>query len=187
MDGSQVLLNIIYFNGQLKDGLANLKWTTTNETNDLKYSIERSSDQANFEVVGTVNARAPQGLGATYNFIDSKPVSAATYYRIRMVSGSSQKISSVVLLSDEEINFDVRSLVNPFSSQLSFQMLVPNNDIATFTLVDMYGRIIKQQKQNISQGLNNISIYDLSTLAVAAYTLKIQYADKMVIKQVLKK
>ena len=108
------------------------------------------------------------------------------YYRIRIVSGSNQKISSVILLSNTEINFDVRSLVNPFSTQLSFEMIVPGNDIAAFTLVDMYGRIIKQQKQNVTQGLNTINIYDLNNLPVAAYTLKIQYADKMVIKQVIK-
>ena len=178
--------NIIYFNGQLKDGLANLKWTTTNETSDIKYVIERSSDQVNFDVAGIVNARATQGLGATYNFIDPKTISGMVYYRIRIVSGSNQKISSVILLSNTEINFDVRSLVNPFSTQLSFEMIVPGNDIAAFTLVDMYGRIIKQQKQNVTQGLNTINIYDLNNLPVAAYTLKIQYADKMVIKQVIK-
>ena len=179
-------VNIIYFNGQLNDGLANLKWLTANESSNLEYVIERSYDQVSFEVVGTVNAHGAEGSGATYSFIDMKPVSAPTYYRIRMVSGNNQKISQVILLSNTEINFDVRSVINPFSNQLSLQMAVPNNNIAIFTLFDMYGRAIRQQKQIVTQGLNNIDMHDLGSLPVAAYTLKIQYADKMVVKVVIK-
>src|SRR5579871_942068 len=180
-------VNIIYFNGQLKNGFANLKWSASNEMSNLKYFVERSSDQINFEPIGTLNAQNISNADATYNFIDPKPVSSAVYYRIRMVSGDKQKISSIILLSNSQIDFNVPSLINPFNSQLSFEMIVPNNDIATLTLIDMYGRIIKQQKQNVYQGENNIYIYDLGTLSVAAYTLKIQYADKIVVKQVMKK
>jgi hypothetical protein len=179
--------NFIYVNGQLKDGLANLKWLTVNESGNIQYVVERSSDQVTFEIAGTVSAHIAQESEMPYNFIDTKPVSDAAYYRIRMVSGNNQKISQVILLSTSEINFDVRSLINPFSNQLSFQMAVPNNDIASLTLVDIYGRIIRQQKQDVTQGLNNIIMYDLGNLPVAAYTLKIQYADKMVIKLVIKK
>jgi hypothetical protein len=179
-------VDIIYFNGQLSDGLANLKWQTSNETNNLQYVIERSNDQVSFEAVGTVNAHGPEGSGGTYSFIDSKPVTAPTYYRIRMVSGNNQKFSHLVLLSSTEINFDVKSVINPFSNQLSLQMAVPNNDIAIITLFDRFGRVIKQQKQPVTQGLNNINMRDLGNLPMAAYTLKIQYADKMVVKVVIK-
>lgn len=179
-------VNIIYFNGQVKEGLANLKWVTANESGNIQYVIERSSDQISFEAVGTINAHGAEGSGASYSFVDAKPVSSATYYRIRIVSGSNQKISQLILLSNTEINFDVRSVINPFSNQLSLQMTVPNNDIAIFTLFDMFGRVIRQQKQSVTQGLNNINMYDLGTLPKTAYTLKIQYEDKMVVKVVIK-
>jgi hypothetical protein len=180
-------VSIIYFNGQLSNGLANLKWTTTNETAGIQYVIERSADQINFETVGVVSASSLEGSGSTYNFIDPKPVSSVVYYRIRITNGINQKLSTVVMLSSSEIDFGVRSLINPFSSEISFEMTAPDNNIAIITLADMYGRTIKQEKQNVSQGLNNVNIYDLSLLPTAAYTLKIQYADKIVVRQVMKK
>ncbi len=179
-------VNIIYFSGQLKDGLSNLKWVTTNETANTKYIVERSNDQLNFVSIDTVNANAYPGSGSTYYYIDTKPVLSVSYYRIRIISDNSQKTSPIILLTNSAIDFEVKSLVNPFNSQLSFEMIVPNNDIATITLVDMYGRIIRQQKQSVTQGINDVGIYDLSSLAVAAYTLKIQYEDKMIVRQVIK-
>ena len=84
------------------------------------------------------------------------------------------------------MNFEIKSLINPFNDQLSFQMIVPNNDIATITLIDMYGRTIKQEKHHVTQGLNNIAIYDLSSLPAASYNLKIQYEDNLAVRQVVK-
>ncbi len=179
-------INIIYFNGQVSNGLANLKWLASNENSNLEYWIERSADQVSFEVVGKLNEHSADSSGAAYNFMDTKPLSGATYYRIRIVSGNNQKISQVILLSNSKIGFNVLSVINPFINQLSLQMTVPDNNIAIFTLFDMYGRVIRQQKQPLTVGLNNISMHDLGSLPVAAYSLKIQYADKMMVKVVIK-
>jgi hypothetical protein len=179
-------VNLIYFNGQLKNSLVTLKWMTANETPNIKYIIERSDNKKEFESIGTLEATGMEGTGATYQFTDPKPVSSATYYRIRIASGNIQKISPVLLFNNAEINFDVELLANPFRSQLSFQMNVPDNNTATMTLVDMFGRVIRQQKQNVMKGANNINIDRLSSLPVAAYALKIQYADKVIVRQVVK-
>ena len=179
-------VNIIYFNGQQKNGFANLKWVTENETGNLKYVIERSTDQINFEAIGTLNASAAEGLGATYNFVDNNPITGNTYYRIRIVNGNTQKISSIVLLSNSVVGFEAGSIVNPFVDVLSMNITAPDDEQATFTLIDMYGRTIKQQKQKVTAGFNKISIYGLGTLADGSYNLLITYKDKRISKQVLK-
>ena len=178
--------NIIYFNGQVKNVFANLKWTTTNETSNLKYVIERSTDQINFAAIGTMNATAPEGYGTTYNFIDNNPIVGNTYYRIRIVSGNNQKISSIVLLSNSAVGFEVVSLVNPFADEISMNITAPDQAQATFTLVDMYGRTMNQQKQILSAGFNSVNIFGLGTIADGAYALLITYKDKRISKQVLK-
>jgi hypothetical protein len=179
-------VDFIYFNGQLKSGNANLKWVTANETATTQYKVERSSDQVNYEIIGTLNSQGSQGENDTYNFIDTKPINGATYYRILMVDGKEQKLSQVVLVNSEGVNFDVKLLVNPFNNQLSFELLAPDNNEATFTIFDMYGRIIKQQKQNVFSGINNVTIQNLGSLPVGIYSLRIQYENNMIIKQVLK-
>lgn len=179
-------VNFIYFNGQLNNDVANLKWSTADESAGTQYLVERSTDQVHYDLIGTVNATGSANTNAVYSFTDSRPVVGNTYYRILMENGKYQLLSNVIVLSNNEIDFNVQALVNPFSSQLSFELMVPGNDIATYTLYDIYGRVIRQQKQSVTQGINSVRIYNLSSLPVAIYSLKVQYKDKVIVKQVIK-
>jgi hypothetical protein len=178
-------VNFIYFNGQLNNGMANLKWSTADESTGTQYLVERSTDHVHYDVIGTVNGAGNENTNV-YGFTDSKPVSGDTYYRILLANGKYQQFSNIVLLSNNELNFDVKALVNPFSSQLSFELVTPGNDMTTFTLYDIYGRIIRQQQQSVSQGINNIHMYSLNSLPTAIYSLKVQYKEKVIVKQVIK-
>jgi hypothetical protein len=178
--------NIIFFNGELENGLANLQWATANETANIKYSIERSTDQQNFEPAGLVEGSAIPGSGAVYHFVDTKPVNGAVYYRINMINNNYHKYSTVILLSNTEINFEVKFISNPFSDWLSIDMTVPGDDNAVFTLLDIYGRLLKQQKENVSSGLNNTRLYNLGNLKNGTYILQVRYRDKIINQRVIK-
>ncbi|MBS1915116.1 MAG: T9SS type A sorting domain-containing protein [Bacteroidetes bacterium] len=178
--------NIILFKGKLDNGLANLQWVTTNETGNITYTVERSYDQVHYEAIGTLDGTAVEGLGATYNFTDPKIIEQSTYYRIHLVSGKYEKYSSLVMLSNSDISFDVQSVTNPFSDWLAFNMTSPDDGQSTFTLIDMYGRIVKQEKQSVTKGINSIRMYNLGSVAGGTYTLQVQYNDKIVSKRVIK-
>lgn len=176
--------NITSFSGKLQDGLASLQWTGSNETAGLQYVIELSEDQSNFTPAGTLAGQAMSG--ATYHFTDPKAVTGPTYYRIRAVSGSVFKYSTVVLLSNSALDFSINSLVNPFTDNISFQLVSPGNEKASFILVDTYGRIIKKQEQYVTKGLNLIVLSDLNTLPAGMYALQVQCAGQQVCKPVIK-
>jgi hypothetical protein len=178
--------NIILFKGRLNSGYGNLQWITTNEVPDITYTVERSTDQIHYEQIGTLAGTAAESLGATYNFADPKAIGQPTYYRIYMSAGKYSKYSTIVLLSNNDIDFDVQSVTNPFNDWIGFDMTAPQDAVSTFTLTDMYGRRVKQEKQNVTKGLNGIKIYNLSNLASGTYTLQVQYEDKMVSKRVIK-
>ena len=177
-------VNITYFNGQLKNGYANLRWSAVNETGNIKYLVERSVDQKNFEEIGTVNAN--EATNSTYYFIDNKPVEGETYYRIRVVSGSLEKLSSIVFLSNSTTDLEIRSLINPFSDFLSMEVVSPDDQLASFALIDLYGRTIRQEKQKINKGLNTVHIYGLGNIEEGAYILLMWYNDKKISKKVIK-
>lgn len=179
-------VNFINFSGQLNNGLTNLKWSVADETPGTNYVVERSTDQVNYEVIGSVKGTGEDNGNSVYNYTDGKAVFGDTYYRIVLTNGKYRSISTIVMVSNNAIDFEIKSLVNPFKSQLSFYLTVPANDMATFTLFDMYGRIIMQQKQSVMQGINSVQINNLSSLPTAIYSLKVQYRDKMIVKQVVK-
>jgi len=90
-------------------------------------------------------------------------------------------------LSNTAIIFDIRSLVNPFNNMLSFDMIVPENQMASFVMNDALGRIVRQEMQPVTKGLNSIKIYGLETMPSGMYVLQVRYADKMITRRVVKK
>ncbi|MBS1598946.1 MAG: T9SS type A sorting domain-containing protein [Bacteroidetes bacterium] len=178
----------IVFGAQLQEGTAMLQWTSTHETGNIKYIVERSdNDQSSFKPIATMYGHAPDGSGDTYNFIDPQPVNTQSFYRIRIIENDKYAYSKIVLLSNSTIIFDVRSLVNPFTNTISFDMVVPENQTASFVLNDALGRIVKQEIQPVSKGFNSIRIYGLESMPTGIYILQIRYADKMITKRVIKR
>lgn len=183
-----VLPTSIVFGAQLQEGTAVLQWTSTNETGNVRYIVERSeNDQSHFKAIGTVYGHAPDGSGDTYNFIDPQQVTSQSFYRISIAVDNSFGYSKIVMLSNSTIIFDVKSLVNPFTNMISFDMVVPENQMASFVLNDALGRIVRQEMQTVTKGFNSIKIYGLDAMPTGMYVLQIRYADKMITKRVIKR
>lgn len=177
---------ILSFHGQVSSGLGNLQWTTANEVDGLSYSVMRSDDGVNFTAIASLPAMGGNGGGATYRIVDPSPVGIQTYYRIDMILRSARRNSGLVLLSNSQLQFDVRSVQNPFTDHISLELTAPGDGNATISLVDMYGRYIRRIRQPLTQGLNSLTLYDLASLPAGTYALQIQYNDRLVSKKLVK-
>jgi hypothetical protein len=166
--------------------MGNLQWLSSNETADLVYTVGRSDDGVNFTDIGQVPGQAGTGLGATYHFTDPRPLTGQVYYRIDLTSASLHRYSNQVLLSNTAIGLSVKALENPFNDHITIDLTAPANGPAVLTLMDMYGRMITQMKQSVSQGINTLTIYGLDGLSSGAYALQIRYADQVISKKMLK-
>lgn len=181
-----VLPTGIEFKGGLNQTTALLQWISSNETGNIRYVIERSNgDQAHFRPIATVNGHA-QGNGDVYAFTDPVAVAGPVYYRINITDGNYSRYSKIILLSTDIIDLELKSLVNPFISMISFDMIVPDNQPASFMITDACGRLVRVEKQNLSRGINNIRIYGLNNLSDGVYILKVQYQDKLISKRMIK-
>jgi hypothetical protein len=175
----------ISFKGRLLGGDASLQWIVSNEMTNTTYFVERSADQVNFVPVASIQGGG-QGTRPTYAYTDREGISGVVYYRIRMVTNGLYQYSGLVMLSNTTIGLDISSLVNPFNDFISLQMTAPDNGPATFILLDMYGRTMKQQKQNVTQGLNTVRMYGLGNIPAASYTLLVYYENNVLAKKVIK-
>jgi hypothetical protein len=177
---------LLSFHGQANGGQGSLQWVSANEVDGLSFGVERSDDGTNFTTIATVPATAGAGNGAAYRFTDPTPVGAQTYYRISLTASSLHLYSSLVLLSNSNISFQIRSVINPFTDHINVDMTASGNGTAILTLVDLYGRVIRRQQQQVTQGYNTVSMYGLSSLPAATYALQIQYNNQMVSEKMVK-
>ena len=80
-------LQLLAFNGQVKNNNAALLWKTTNEINLQQYQVERSTAAQNFEKIGMVTAANTSGDNSyTYedrDFSVAALTTGAVYYRLK--------------------------------------------------------------------------------------------------------
>jgi trimeric autotransporter adhesin len=175
--------DLLSFTGRLNNKQALLNWGVNEVTEQTIFEIQKSFDGKNFQPIGKMNAVT--GLN-NYSFTDPEQVSSAAYYRIVVKERDAQKISKTVLLSVKDISFEIVSIVNPFSNRLVFDVTTPNAVTATIIITDAYGKTVKQLKQPLQRGVNNIQVNDLGTLSGGNYYLQISTPQFVQNKKLIK-
>jgi hypothetical protein len=133
-----------------------------------------------------VNGTAGSSGSATYSFNDPVALKEQSYYRIKMTDGTAAKYSKIILLSSGNLDYAIKSLVNPFKDVISFELIAPETGTAKLTLVDGYGRVVKESTISYTYGLNQVRMFNLGALPKGPYLLRIFAGEKTFTKSVIK-
>jgi len=124
-----------------------LKWSTTNEFNNSMWVIERSTDNKNYEALGTLKAN---NVASSYIYADENVFGGETYYyRISDVSISGTKTSHPVVkvLSNGKPKPTTFALTqntpNPFSDFTMIEYAVPVKGKVNLAIYDITGKLVK--------------------------------------------
>ncbi len=139
-----------------------LNWTTATETNNFGFSIERRSEDSEFEEIGFVKGNGTSTLINSYSFIDSKPLSGVVYYRLKQIDlDGSINYSNEVLADNTGLIEGFRLLgnyPNPFnpSTTISFTLTEKENvrvlvrDILGSEVVEIFNGIASPESTDYS-------------------------------------
>ncbi len=177
---------LVSLKGKEDKAIAHLNWVTSKETSDLFFEVEKSSDAVHFQKIATVMGGGSES-GQHYLFTDNEPLkNGATWYRIRLVSGTGFKYSYTITLYAGDLDFEIRSLVNPFDNYISFDAIAPADLSAKISLFDGFGRLVTQKQEQLNRGLNKVTITDLGQLGEGTYLLRVQAAGVIINKLLVK-
>lgn len=166
-DNTVLPIELIYFEAECnKDGYVDIEWSTATEINNDFYTIQRSNNGSDFEDIEIVNAAGNSSEILFYNSKDENPILGTSYYRLKQTdldgSFSYSKIARVDCTSggDESINVfyaDGEGIVST--------IFLNNGERFNFKIYDDLGRIIYEEKKNISEGFsrNLLNNKDLAT------------------------
>jgi len=183
---STLPVRFVQFNGRVANGVVQLDWTTSQESNNSHFDVERSSNGNSFQKVGTVTAR--DGSNNQYSFVDTKPSGTVNFYRLKQVDkNGSATYSKVILIRSDLDKIGAKVSPNPFHNavNVSFQLAKTENII--IRLYNQTGQMVKQVTTRANAGINTINISELSTLPAGNYTLELRgetiTARQQVVKQ----
>jgi hypothetical protein len=177
---------LITFRAKQVNGYGNLDFTTDQEVPGIHFEIEKSTDAVHYQQVGTVNASAPEGEGKNYSFADAAALTGATYYRVKLVTAKAYTYSHIAVVYPGSSSFEIKSILNPFDSYISFDVVSPSDRQASISLFDSFGRMVKQQQLFMYNGFNKITIPDLNTLGNGNYILQIETGGQTFNKKLIK-
>jgi hypothetical protein len=167
--GTQPLpITLLSFEAVRQNNSSLLLWTTENELNAGRYSIERSVEGNTYFEIGSVPA-VNIGNRHNYNFTDGQPATGWNYYRLRMIDRDGSYRYSPV----RKLYFSGNDAISVYPNPLVDGNLTIRSAmiVQSAVLSDAAGRIVKTFMPNsISPVLN------LTGVAKGVYQLKIATA-----------
>ncbi|MEY3412718.1 MAG: hypothetical protein RIQ70_1407 [Bacteroidota bacterium] len=110
-----------------------LAWSTSQETDNKLFEIERAHDGMNFEIIGSIQGNRTTSSVSKYIFSDKSVNSfLPTYYRLKQIDLNNQfEYSSVVFLNGAETNKTLSIFPNPIKEGENIFIQFNDNDAGT--------------------------------------------------------
>lgn len=120
-----------------------ISWSTTSESNNGFFTVERSFDGATFTPIGKVaGLNRPNG----YQFIDPKPGSGDNYYRLSQtdIDGRVTYYNVLKLTFGSAASAGILLRPNPVVSQVEVSLQHAETGPLSFTITNTSGAVVKQ-------------------------------------------
>lgn len=139
-------VTLVKFKARTLDNQRNLlEWSTTAETNNDYFEIQRSDNAQQFETIGI-----RQGMGDTktlvdYEYTDETPFRDIAYYRLKQVDyDGTFAYSRIIAVIKKEEQHEDYIFPNPTGSTV--EVAAEGSDVAEVTIFDNGGRVVLVEK-----------------------------------------
>ncbi|MBB5283157.1 hypothetical protein HNQ92_001283 [Rhabdobacter roseus] len=166
-------VSLVSFTANVQDNrTVRLAWTTSQESHNKGFMIERSKDMKDFEKVGEVGDVASVSTALKdYRLIDQWPYAGTSYYRLRQTDrdGKTTIYPAIsVILRDEAYGV----FPNPVMDDGSLTLRLDEPETATVSLHSLNGYVLPFQKTGIQAG--NLLLKSTAKLSSGVYIIRVQ-------------
>lgn len=158
---------LLSFEAQAQAQQVQLDWKTATEKATAAFEIERSSNAADFMVIGRVAAAGNASEATGYQFNDKQPVKGLNLYRLKMINADGTWSYSPVrnarfqsVLAGHEV-FPI-----PATTGLTLRLVAAPASPVQAYLYDLHGRVVKQMSVNQKE-----TLIDIKDIAAGQYLL----------------
>jgi hypothetical protein len=180
---SSLPVSLTQFQAQNTEGGNLLQWQTAEEIDFSHYEIERSDTGEKFEKIDIVKAK---GSNSTYPYLDKKPSSTKTYYRLKMVDiDGTFEYSKIVSVVGKIKGFSTKVYPNPFKGNATIEITSAEKTNVSIEIFDMVGKQVKYFKVDNTEGVTTLPL-PLDDLISGAYVLKISNHSKVIQHKIIR-
>ena len=154
-----------------KDGYVKILWETLTETHNDFFTIERSIDAENWEILTQVAGAGNSSEPLKYQAVDAKPLPGTSYYRLKQTDFDGDYTYSQIidLYLKPNRNMPLEVFPNPTSGPITLSGAP--EEISSYTLYDIQGQNVMYQVEIVEQDYYQVFL-DLSDLPRGVYLLQ---------------
>lgn len=164
-------IDLLSFNAQLADDFVQLSWATTAEINNDYFTVERSKDASNWEIVSKLAGAGDSNTELQYDAIDRNPYAGVSYYRLKQTDFDGQYSYSAVesVVMGKNTRHEISIYPNPTTNELIIRGAQVKED--RFGFFNMLGQNVDHLITIQDRDEVQLSV-DVSNLSSGMYFLK---------------
>ncbi len=177
-------VSLINFSASVQGAEVQVSWQTETEINSRDFTVERSQNGHDFEVVNTVSAAGNSTTTSSYSITDPQPYYGFSYYRLKQVDLDATTEYSPL----QSVYMDYAASAQTLDLQpnpCGNHVLLTPADIVKETEVRIYNAM---GQMVLSQALNNQSsiLLDLTSLLPGLYLVETGSAESLARSKLIK-
>jgi hypothetical protein len=174
---SALPVSLVGFSADSKENHVELNWSTSSETNNKGFEIERSVDGNNFSKIAFAKGAGNSNRLIKYHFIDD--YSSSAYYRLKQLDFDGKfEYSKVIAVKAEKEELKVELSPNPFGNRITIQS---NNQISKVEIIDITGKV--KLVETINGKTAEINTSEISN---GIYFLRINDGETILTQRIIK-
>ncbi|MBU3662329.1 MAG: T9SS type A sorting domain-containing protein [Bacteroidetes bacterium] len=174
-------VELLSFKGNQVNGDAQLSWTTSSETNNRGFTLERSVNNVDFREVTFVKGAGNSKTIRNYAYTDVQPFSASNVLYYRLVQedfdGTTTYSNTVSVSISEALEEGILVYPNPFNEGTGIFITSVDKATAQIEIVDIMGRTVASQKSAIVAGSQYVNLGGLNLLTSGVYFVRVNIGN----------
>ncbi len=180
-------VNILSFEASCNNGKVAVKWSTSSETNNDFFSLERSIDARIWNTIATIDGAGNSNQILNYEYTDANSIGGISYYRLKQTdfNGNFEYFSPVSVICSSETSDQMNIYPNPFKGDLVIHYADLDEGIGRVRVADMLGNIVMDRMITVFEGSNDYLV-DLHDLSIGIYNIEFSTGSIFYHKKVVK-
>lgn len=168
-------VELTYFRGEKEGAAVRLEWETASELNNDFFTLERSADGRNFEVLSTFPGAGTVNDISKYSYLDQQPLPGENYYRLWQTDFDGTKEELGLIVFTFNLKNQVRIFPNPIQAhKLELDIAAPEAIRTELSVKAVSGQIVWKNSYTIERGKQQLSI-ELPELPSGLYFLQLEH------------
>ncbi len=179
-------VNLVGFSGLEKNRNVVLTWSTTSETNNDYFILEKSTDGIHYQYLATIDGHGNSATGNNYSFKDISPSEGLNYYNLKQYdyNGTEHFLGTIKLRLTGTGEIIEKIYPNPFTNELIVETaLLTEVDFKTVKIINLLGAEIAIPSV---QSEANMLKLDLGALSKGVYFIQVTTEAGSEVRKIVK-